>query len=165
MANRVYISASVKDELRFKQIRNLIWARTNAQEYYKKKTPHLTIVPAFGVQHENLDDVKSIVDDASFKGKDVTVDTVSVYENIHKPYVVQLNVSHDFHNEIDNLISQLEEYSHGNIRYPASPHITLFKTKGYWDTVPEDMKLRLQNEIMVTQLPNTELSGTEIDIK
>lgn len=165
MGNRVYVSGNVKDELRIKQIRNILWTRTNAQEFYHKKHPHLTLVPAFAVKEEDVDDVKSVVENAGFEGEKLQINTLCLYENLHKPYVVQLNIEHNMRDKIDSLVEDLEPYSTTNITYPASLHITLFKTEGWWDTVPRSMKKRLQDEVMLNQLPNTEISEVEVDVK
>lgn len=165
MKSRVYISASVKDELRLKEMRNLIWLRTKAQEYYKKKTPHITIVPPFTVENENLDSVESIVSNYNLEGSSIDVKSLSVYENIHKPYVVQLDVQHNIHSLIDSLINELDNVAKSHMTYPASPHITLFKTQGWWDTVPDEIKRKLQDEILVNKFPDTEISSVSIQVR
>jgi len=164
MGNRVYVSGKVKDELVFKQIRDVLWIRIDAREYYKKANPHLTLIPQFSVKDEDLDEVKSIINSKNFEGEELNVKTLSVYENIHEPYVVQLDIGHSMRDKIESLIDELSEYSKTTIKDPASLHITLFKTKGWWDDIPKDVKVRIQQEIMMNRFRDTELSGTEIDI-
>lgn len=146
-------------------MRNILWTRTNAQKFYHKKRPHLTLVPAFGVKEDHVDDVKALVDDFDFKGHELKVSTLCLYENLHKPYVVQMNVEHSMGQKIDELIGKLSQYSTTTIKDPASLHITLFKTQGWWDTVPREMKERLQDEVMLSQLPDTEISEVKVDVK
>ena len=165
MANRVYISGKVKDELQIKQIRNILWTRTKAREFYHKKDPHLTIVPAFGVKESDVENVRSVVDGIDFTGEQLEVNTLCLYENVHKPYVVQLDVQHNMQDKINTLIQELDQYSTNSISHPASLHITLFKTQGWWETVPREMKKRLQDEVMLSQLPDTEISDVKVDVK
>jgi 2'-5' RNA ligase len=165
MGNRVYVSGNVKDELRIKQIRNTLWTRTNAAEYYQRKHPHVTIVPAFQVKDSDVSKVKSIVNDVNFEGENLEINTLCLYENLHKPYVVQLNVRHNMEDKIETLINDLEELTGSNLNYPASLHITLFKTKGWWDTVPVEMSKRLQDEVMFNQFPDTQISDVRVDVK
>lgn len=164
MTNRVYISGNVKDEMRIKQIRNLIWTRTQAHEYYKKKHPHVTLVPRFNVEDENLEEVRSIVNDTSFKGEKLKVRNLCTYENLHKPYVVEFDIAHSMHDKIDSLVTDIDDCVRSSVKYPNSLHITLFKTQGWWDTVSDNMKRRLQNEVMHTNISETEVSDVRIDV-
>lgn len=163
--HRVYVSGKLKDELKIKQLRNYIWVAVNAHEYYRKKDPHITIVPPFNVEEDDISTVESIIDDKRFKGHDIEAKTLSVYENIHKPYVVQLDVEYNIENKIESLIDELEPYASGQIRKPKSPHITLFKTQGWWDTVPQETKESIQYEIVSTvSIRDTEISRVTTEI-
>lgn len=163
--NRVYVSGRLTNELQLKQLRNYLWVATDAHEYYKKKDPHITLIPGFSAKEGHIEDVRDVIENYRFSNTKVTVRTLSVYENIHKPYVVQLDVEHNFHNEIEELIDQLSEYAKTDIDYPDSPHITLYKTEGWWDTIPRDKRKRLQEEIMCSVgIRDTELSRIEMKV-
>jgi 2'-5' RNA ligase len=162
--NRVYISGRLTNELQLKQLRNYLWVVTDAHEYYKKKEPHVTLVPGFNVKDKHVQDVRDVVDNYRFVNRKIKVNSLSVYENIHKPYVVQLDVEYNFDNEIDELIDQLREYAKTDIDRPASPHITLYKTEGWWETIPREKRKRLQEEIMCNVgIRDSELSRIEIN--
>ena len=164
--NRVYVSGKLEDELQIKQLRNYIWVATNASEYYKKKDPHITIVPAFDVPDQHLSKVKEIINQKRFKGEHIDVNTLSVYENIHKPYVVQLDAEHSMHSKIQRLIRELQPYAERDIRDPPSPHITLFKTQGWWDTVPDEVKVAIQFEVMSNVgIRDTEIRGVKTEVR
>lgn len=166
MENRVYVSGRLKDELRIEQLRDYIWVRTNAREFYRRKDPHITILPGFKVSDEDLESVKRAVDVMSFENEPIQINTVGVYENIHKPYTVQLDAEHEMHDKIDRLIKTLEEYETSGLRHPDSPHITLFKTQGWWDTLPRDMKKSIQHEVMSSlMLKKTSISSVEIEVR
>lgn len=163
---RVYVSGRLKDELQLKQLRDYLWVCINASEYYKKKEPHITIVPAFNVKDDDIDDVKDVIRNIRFDGESVAINTLSVYENIHKPYVVQLDIEYSIESKIDALISQLSKYATNGIKYPNDPHITLFKTQGWWDTIPLDKRRRLQKEISsTTGILDTEISSIKIEVR
>jgi len=165
MTNRVYISGNVKDEMRIKQIRNLIWTRTKAHEFYKKKHPHVTLVPRFSVKDKNLEEVKSIVDQTSFEGEELEVTSLCMYENIHEPYVVELNLRHDMESKIDSLVKQVDSCVSSSVNYPNSLHITLFKTQGWWDDIPVRLKKKLQDEIGHINMEKTQISDVRVDVK
>lgn len=149
-----------------KQLRDYLWVVLDAREYYKKKTPHLTLVPGFTVDKNDLPEVKRIISDKDFRRKKVRVNTLSVYENLHKPYVVQLKVDYDIHDEITELVEELRPYAKGKVREPTSPHITLFKTTGWWDTIPREKRSRLQEEIVSTAgIRDTEISSVKVSVK
>lgn len=163
--NRVYVSGRLTNELQLKQLRDYLWVVTDAHEYYKKKEPHITLIPGFTVKRGHMEDVESVINNYRFSKREITVKTLSVYENIHKPYVVQLDVEYSFRNELQELIDQLREYAKTSIEYPASPHITLYKTEGWWDTIPREKRKRLQEEIMSSVgIRDTELSRIKMNI-
>ncbi|EGQ44123.1 MAG: hypothetical protein J07AB43_01820 [Candidatus Nanosalina sp. J07AB43] len=161
--DRVYVSGRLTNELQLKQLRDYLWVVTGAEEFYKKKKPHMTLVPGFTVKDGRMDRVRNIIDNHRFRNRKIQVNRISVYENIHKPYVVQLDIEHGFHDELEHMIDQLDRHAKTSINYPNSPHITLYKTKGYWDTIPRDRKKRLQEEIMSgVGIRDTQISRVKI---
>lgn len=164
--DRVYVSGSLENELQLKQLRNYLWVSIDAHEHYKRIHPHITIIPGFNVREENTDKVKKIIRQTNLRGQNIRVNRLAVYENIHKPYVVQINIEYDIDEKIDNLISRLRPISKTNIRHPVSPHITLFKTQGWWDKLPRDKREILQEEVMSTVgLRDTEISSLNIEVR
>jgi len=145
---RAYISAKVNDELHIKNLRDQLWNITNADGLYRKKTPHITVVPPFTVKNGHEHYVKSLVEDCKLEDRPVKINTIGTYLNIHKPYVVLLYVDVTIKDVRNKLINELEEHTQGKIIQPVEPHITLFKTQGWWDSVDEKVKQRLQREIL-----------------
>lgn len=163
---RAYISARVKDELRIRQLRDQLWSITKAHKFYKKKIPHVTVIPPFTVKSGCEERVESLVEDTELKGREVKVNSVSVYQNIHNPYVVLLDVDVNIQDVRNELLTELPEYADGRIVEPSNPHITLFKTQGWWEDVDKDVKDKLQQEIMHRKmLADTSISHVEIDFK
>jgi 2'-5' RNA ligase len=157
----VYVSGKVKDEMQIRQVRDYVWVAIQAHEYYKKLDPHITIVPAMSVDEKNLDVVESIIDSTSFRGSPVEIKMLSVWKNIHRPYVVQLDVDLEFNNQIKELIEELRPYANNKLPYPDKPHISLFKTQGWWDDIPRETKKDLQHEIAsAASIRDTEISHT-----
>jgi 2'-5' RNA ligase len=164
--DRVYVSGSLDSELQLKQLRNYLWVSIDAHEHYKRLHPHITIIPGFNVREENTDKVRKIIRQTRFKGEEIRMKRLSVYENIHKPYVVQINIEYDIDEKINNLISRLKPLAKTDMREPVTPHITLFKTQGWWDELPQEKKEILQEEVRSTVgLRDTEISGVNIEVR
>jgi 2'-5' RNA ligase len=164
--SRAYISARVKDELRIKSIRDKLWAIADAREYYKKVTPHITVIPPFTVKKGSEQNVEQLVEDSPLVGREVKVNRIGVYENIIEPYVVLLNVDVEIEDVRRDLLDELPEHTQGEIIEPVRPHITLFKTRGHWSEIDKDIRVRIQQEVIhMTTFQNTEVDKVEVDFK
>lgn len=162
---RAYISAKVENEIEVKQQRDTLWQVTDAHRYYKKVDPHVTIVPPFTVKDGHEEDVQRIVDRLNVKGKTVEVTDIGFYENINDPFVVMLSVSVDLQRERDLLMEELPQHTKRNIIEPVTPHITLFKTQGWWDSIDVETKDKLQYEISNRQpVRDTRLKSATVDL-
>lgn len=144
---RGYISAQVENELEVRHQRDIIWNIINATPYYKKVDPHITVIPPFTVKEGHEEDVKSLVEQTDIQGQPVKMEKIDVYEDIDEPYVVLLRVDVDIHEDRDWLMEKLPEHTKGGIVEPVTPHITLFKTLGFWDEVPDKMSEKLKREV------------------
>lgn len=145
---RAYVYATVEEELRIKELRDVLWNVIDAGRFYKKKDPHITVIPPFSVMGGHKKDVLEIVGSELVSDKKVEIETIGVYENIHIPYVVLLRVNADVYSIADNLRPRLERYTDNGVPEPVTPHITLFKTQGWWDEIDDELKDELQQEIM-----------------
>jgi 2'-5' RNA ligase len=144
---RGYISAQIENELQVRSQRDIIWNIINASRYYKKVDPHITVIPPFTVKEGHEEDVKNLVEQTDIQGQPVKMEKIDVYENIDEPYVVLLRVDVDIHEDRNWLMEKLPEHTKGNMVEPVTPHITLFKTLGFWDKVPDKMSEKLKREI------------------
>lgn len=144
---RAYISAKIENELEVKKQRDTLWLVTGAHRYYKKVDPHITIIPPFTVKEGHEKDVESVVSKLNMIGKSVNVTDFNLYEDIQEPYVVMLSVDVDLQNERNVLMNELAPHTKGNIVEPVAPHITLFKTQGWWDDIDGETRKRLKYEM------------------
>jgi len=161
---RAYVSASVKDELSVKRVRYSVWRAINKNSHYRTIEPHITIVPPFVMKEGHYRDVCDEVRRSELSGERLSVDSVSVYENLHKPYVVSLSLRGSMENKQDEMVDNLRQHARGPINDPADPHITLMKTKGGWDTVDRETKSRIQKAIINTPTPNSVEIG-DVNVK
>jgi len=144
---RVYISAKPDKYLYVKSLRDELWRIVDARYDYMKKDPHLTVVPPFSIDDDKTDEVDEIVSNMRLKGKEIEVNGLSVYKNIHRPRVVMLDINVDIENEREQLKNELKGITNSKIRDPVEPHITLFKTSVNSSDVSDKLKQSLQNEI------------------
>lgn len=156
--------AKVKDELAMKQHRDVLWLVTGAHKYYKKVEPHITLIPPFTVKPGHEKEVQNIVSQLNVRGKNVKVTGIDLYEDIDQPYVVMLPVDVDLEEERKELMEKLPPHAEGNIIEPVSPHITLFKTQGWWGEVDINTRDSLKHELDNRQPSNTtEITNVAID--
>jgi 2'-5' RNA ligase len=156
--------AKLEDELAIKQHRDVLWLVTGAHKYYKKVEPHITLIPPFTVQPGHEKDVQDIVSQLDVRGKKVKVTGINLYEDIEQPYVVMLSVNVDLEDEREELMEKLPQYANGKIIEPVSPHITLFKTQGWWSDIDVNTRDILKHELDNRRPSNTtEITNVSID--
>lgn len=163
MASRImpeaYITSHLENEQRIKRLRNDLWGVVDMSSHYMKVDPHITVIPPFRYPEGVEDDIRDMTEDSPLVGRDVDVHRIGVYKNIHKPFVVLLDVSVDMEDEREKLYEELLQLSEGKIPEPVRPHITLFKTKGWWSDIDEQTKKVIQNEIRYrTTLRDTKIT-------
>lgn len=158
-----YVSTELADKAKIENIRESMMWRTDADAFYRRVTPHITVVPPFRVPRDNLTEVQGIVNSVELEDTHVEVKGAGVWPNIDTPYVVLLDVDVNLNNTRNTLISQLREVGAKRIKEPVKPHITLFKTKGFWSTIPDTLKVQLQSEIMDYRvIQDTEIEGLKL---
>jgi len=163
---RTYVLAKIEDELQVKEVRDVLWASLDARKYYKKVDPHITVIPPFTVKPGYKEQVTNLVTDTNISGREVTVNGVEVYKSIEEPYVVLLDVDVKIEDVRDQIMEKLQEYVDGKIVDPVSPHITLFKTQGWWEDIDDNTRGKLEKEVRHrNSLTNTEITNVKVDFK
>lgn len=163
MAKSAYVGARLTDESRIENIRDSMINGSDGHGFYRKVKPHITIVPPFRIPEESVEDAKRIVDSIDIRDKSVEVLGTGVWKNIHKPYVVLLDIGVNYEKERNELVNGLDSVGAINFKEPVNPHITLFKTKGFWKDIPEDIKYPLQEQICKNRhIPDTEISEVKL---
>jgi len=163
---RAYIGASLEDDLRLRGLRDEIYNSINSPRHYKKKTPHITIIPAFSVDPEHRDRVEELVHSSSLPGTPVRCENLAVWKNISVPRVVMLNVDVNIEDERHIMMSGLREIGVDNIPDPVSPHITLFKKYSTDVETPRQTRKKIQEEIYSRHtFPDTRVLDTFVDFK
>lgn len=161
---RAYISARLEDELAIKKHRNILWNVTNADRYYKKVDPHITVIPPFTVKQGHEDDVKRVANNLNIKGKQVSITGFDLYEGLSEPFVVLLSVDVDLESERQDLMEKLPPHIKGSMVEPVTPHITLFKTQGWWEEIDDETSERLNRELNNRYPPrDTKITRVETD--
>jgi 2'-5' RNA ligase len=145
---RAYISAKLEHDLRLRSLRDRLYNCIDGSKYYRKIDPHITVIPPFNIKDGHEEEVQELVDKSSLTGKEVVINSLAVWENISKPYVVMLNISIDMEEERERLLDGLEGMTVNDIPQPVRPHITLFKTGEWYESHPERTKESIQQEIM-----------------
>lgn len=163
---RAYVWAKPENILQFKTVRDEVWKVTKAEEYYVKKEPHITLIPPFSVKDGCKKDVKETFESFDIVGCDICVGSLSVYQNIHLPFVVMVNIEMSCSDKIDQLRDELSQFSRGNPTEVDNHHITLFKTQGWWSEIDDFRKRILQNEIMGRpRMKNTEVGSAYLNFR
>lgn len=164
--SRAYISAQLTDELRIKSIRDYMAAVLKGDRFYERKDPHITVVPPFDVKEGHESDVISLIEDCPLIGREVQINTLGVYEHIHHPYVVLLDVDVEIDDVRERLMDELPKHTKRDLIDPVRPHITLLKTGSWWDGADEELKKRIQYEIMIQKsFRDTEISDVVVKFK
>lgn len=145
---RAYISAKPDNTIWIKSLREELFRIREAPNYYQRKNPHITIVPPFSLNEDNVSDLKRAIDKVDLQGREISINGLSTYSNIHNPSVVMLNIDVDIEDEREMLMEEASQYANGNIPDPVNPHITLLKSYADRKEFPYSLKRRLQREIM-----------------
>ena len=154
----VYVSTDLRDKKRIESIRDGIMWNLDAETFFKRVTPHITVLPPFMIPEHNLDEFEEAVHDAKLQDYNVKVNGASVWRNIRRPYVVMLDVDAQIEDVGGELRQTAEELGGYNFKEPVSPHITLLKSKGWWEHIPDTVAWRLQKEIKRNRVvQNTEI--------
>jgi len=158
-----YVSTELRDKQRIETIRdNMMW-NIDAETFYKRVTPHITIVPPFTIPKDKLEQFENIVKSVRLTDTYVTVNGAAVWRNIRNPYVVMLDVDVDIHDATSYLMDEAGKLEGTNFKEPVSPHITLFKSKGWWEEVPDTVAWKLQTEIKRNRtVQNTKIESLKL---
>lgn len=142
-----YVWAKPNRYMQLLQLRNRLHDVIDTDFYYRKKKPHITLVPSFKINDGAESDIKSIVSSTTMQGSTVSVENIDVFKSIEQPFVIQLSVSLENPSEVSEMSSRLSDYSAVPINIPDNFHISLIKTRGCWDSVSQDVTERIQNEL------------------
>jgi len=163
---RAYIGASLEDDLRLRGLRDEIYNSIGSPRNYKKKTPHITVIPPFSVESEHKDNIRELVNSSSLPGEAVRCRNLAVWKNINVPRVVMLNVGVNIDDERHIIKSGLKQIGVENVPDPVDPHITLFKKYRTDVETPRQTRKNIQEEIYSRHtFPDTEVLDTFVDFK
>lgn len=159
----VYVSTDLTDRKRIESIRDGMMWNLEAETFFKRVTPHITVLPPFMIPESNLDKFKEAVQQVRLPDNTVTVNGAAVWRNVRRPYVVMLDVDVKMGGLIRELRNEADELGGYNFKEPVSPHITLLKSKGWWESIPDTVAWRLQKEIKRNRVvQNTQIEKLKV---
>lgn len=143
---RAYIEAKVSDVECITELRDSLYDQTGASTAYRKSQPHLTILPPFTIDKNEIPRVNELLEESGLVGRDIPITGVGVWPSIKNPRVVLLNSPINLKKNRQSLTENLRELGAVNMEDPVRPHITLFKTdNGY--TIDEHVKKSIQKSV------------------
>lgn len=142
-----YVSAKPSKYMSILYKRNSIHNVVDEGHYHRKQKPHITLVPPFKIKPDTKQDIKEEVSELDIKGCELVDKGLSVHESPEKPFALYIETDVEELNKVEEMRDRLQQYSSVPITEPSDPHISLFKTRGYWDSVPDSMVEKIENEI------------------
>jgi len=142
-----YVWAKPDKYMQLLQIRNRVHGLVDTNYYYRKQRPHITLIPSFKIYGDSREAIVEKVASSQIEGSKIHVNGLEVHEDTDNPYAVFLSVDIEDSKKVKNLCDKLEPYSRVPINSGVDNHISLFKTRGCWDEVPQEVSDRLSNEI------------------
>lgn len=163
---RVYISAEVTDKLRLIALRDELYEFIDAPLYYRKVSPHITIIPQVIVEEGHKQEIREVAQTLSDRDIGVELISLGVWKNISNPYIILLDIRMDVDKLRNEIINELDKYTINTILNMRKPHITLMKTKGWPDKVPREITESIQYEIMNRNINfNTEIRKINVEFR
>lgn len=163
---KAYIEAKLNNEHLVTSLRNRLYSSIGASYYYIKTSPHITIVPPFYIDSEDIDELHDIVENYDFSGKEVKTQHLMVWDSLSTPEYVMLDVDLDIKNKKEELKEELKELNTALVTDPVPYHVTLFSTRGWWDEPSVQLKRRLQMQIAdFDGIPDTSIRYTQAKVK
>lgn len=163
---RIYITAKLDADRRLCRVRDEIYERTGAEWYYKKVSPHITVIPPFYIEENKIENVDEIVNQSRLKGTEVEITGLMVWRNITDPQYVILNAESDMVRKQKEMLDNLRYEGASYLKTPVSPHITMFKQSGYRQHVGMDVRQKIQSCVGdYSDLESTEISDIRAVVK
>jgi 2'-5' RNA ligase len=144
--------------------RNQIHNAVDDDTYFRKSSPHISLINRFKVQDEHLDDVVRLMEGFDIEGEPIKVNGLSSGGHFQSPTAVFADVELDIEKEITALIKELEEYSKTAVKQIDDYHLTYMRTTGWWDKLPPENQKRLRNELELT-LPITDIEVKKVNVE
>jgi len=161
-----YVCAKPDKYMELLKLRNQVHSIVDTDHLYRKKKPHITLVPSFKIKEGSKDRIKDIVSSYSLEGTKLRVERLSAYKTIDRPYVIRLNIDMPICDDIVSLRDELSPHSSVPLSTVDEYHITLVKTRGYWKTVSDDISNRIQREIENQSFPRElEVKNTKVTFR
>lgn len=123
-----YIEAKVADDDAIKRLRDDLFSVTQPDSDFRRKDPHVTIIPPFTIDAKDIPKVDDILSESPLLGEPLPIAGVGIWPSVQNPRVVLLDVDIDLEEERERLLSKLRDLGAVDIAEPVNPHITLFKT-------------------------------------
>jgi len=144
----VYVEAKLKDQSRLCRLRNKLYSSVNGSYYYKKKSPHITLVPPFYINEDDIGRLEQYIDESGIEGKEVRTKDLMVWSSLREPMHFILDVECDIDNEVRDLVEHVNSLRTQLGDTPVPYHITMFSRTGMWSTAPSVLRNDIQNAIM-----------------
>jgi len=158
-----YISITLSDEFRIRTLRESMLNHIDGEKLYKRLKPHITLIPPFQLRQGTQAKAQKAVNSLDLEGTVVRVRGASIWNSLKQPYVVMLDIDADIESSQDKLLTELRNLNAKNAEKPVRPHITLFKTKSYWDTLPDTKRAKLQTAVKRNRIvQDTEVESVEL---
>lgn len=159
----VYVEAKIHDESRLCRLRNEIYDNIGGQYYYRKKSPHITLVPPFYIDEDDICGLEEYIENTDIVGTEVRTQHLKVWESLDRPKHFMLDVDCDIDNEVRDLVEHVNELRSHLGDMPVPYHITLFSRAGMWESAPDVLKHSIQESIAdFNGIGNTEISDVRV---
>jgi len=161
-----YVWAKPDKYMQLLKTRNRVHGLVDTDHYYRKQRPHITLIPSFKIQSNSRQQIVEKVAASGIEGTEIHVNGLEAHESTSNPYAVYLSVDIEGSEKIEQLTEDLQPYSKVPITSGVDTHISLFKTRGCWDEVPEEVSKRLSNEIeFQNTFDNLTIENVKVEFK
>lgn len=142
---KIYITAKLKADKKLCRVRNEIYDRVGGIRYYKKVSPHITVIPPFYIDKTKVSEVNKLVDQSGIVGKNVEYTNLMVWESLNNPEYVMLSAKVDMWDTQVMLLDSLADMGATHLKTPVPPHTTLFKSNHMWEVPTTPLKANIQS--------------------
>jgi len=145
--SQVLVNARPDKYIQLLRKRNQLSSLFEADGYFRKSSPHITLFKRFKIEDSDESKVKEIV-----RNNDIDIDSMESYglssgNSLTSPRAIFIDVDLDIQDELETLAPKLENYAKTPVKPITDHHITLLKSRKWWDELPESMQKCLDREI------------------
>jgi len=160
----VYVEAKLKDQSRLCRLRNKLYSSVNGSYYYKKKSPHITLVPPFYINEDDIGRLEQYIGELGIEGEEVITKDLMVWNSLKEPMHFILDVECDIDSEVRDLVECVNSLRTQLGDMPVPYHITMFSKTGMWNTAPPALRSDIQSAIMnFDGIEDTEISEVRVN--